>query len=655
MPSVQGRLSVRRRPNDGAAGADGKDAVRYWLVPSVTQVKKSKSGTLTPSSLTCAKMMQCGNLAPVSAGSEASIKYSVRTASSTGAQKAYSGAIAITATTVAVEFVLLVDSTQVDSCTVAVVADGADGRPGLDGNPGKDGLAGCIQRLSEWAEGVYYRNDEALTSGTRFLDIVTVTKSLTDIDVYQCLETHGPSNSGNAPNPAGSTRYWRKFEVMSPIYTPLIVAQYAKLRFAQSNQLLIMDESGKNIIAGMGGGTYPLFLGGGPDTARTTVDMKGIIETGVKKGQRVVLDPTTMDMQVFNNDNEERIRVTGADTSVAEAVPGTSGRKTANVLTGSNSSLASNSSVQTYKSGSIVSGGTVTRPTVVSVRVPNLTLYAKGVRSSGSGATAQLAAPLTVNVDFYRNVGGTRTWIAGATIFSQDQLAETEASETTATFPAVTREFVVAAGKSWSIEQEITYHISGTTTGAQFRVTANPGYLTYESVTQETKSVHTGNGIALSQDSRNFFYSLMQDGLGQFAFRNDDFGIRINDSGLWALHPMSGWSKMGHVLFAGPVEFSSTKKGKYVITDRNRAHSDCGAITCKLSVDSNVRVAELSCEAWKVWGTEWNQDRVVAEFSRIMGTPGASGFVYAISTTGSGQIQLKSSIDCWAFVTVRIW
>ena len=39
--------------------------------------------------------------------------------------------------------------------------------------------------------GVYYRNDEALTSGTRFLDIVTVTKSLTDIDVYQCLETHG--------------------------------------------------------------------------------------------------------------------------------------------------------------------------------------------------------------------------------------------------------------------------------------------------------------------------------------------------------------------------------------------------------------------------------------------------------------------------------
>ena len=219
----------------------------------------------------------------------------------------------------------------------------------------------------------------------------------------------------------------------------------------------------------------------------------------------------------------------------------------------------------------------------------------------------------------------------------------------------MTREFVVAAGKSWSIEQEITYHISGTTTGAQFRVTANPGYLTYESVTQETKSVHTGNGIALSQDSRNFFYSLMQDGLGQFAFRNDDFGIRINDSGLWALHPMSGWSKMGHVLFAGPVEFSSTKKGKYVITDRNRAHSDCGAITCKLSVDSNVRVAELSCEAWKVWGTEWNQDRVVAEFSRIMGTPGASGFVYAISTTGSGQIQLKSSIDCWAFVTVRIW
>ena len=43
-----------------------------------------------------------------------------------------------------------------------------DGQPG---QPGAQGLQGCIMRVSEWAPGVEYHNDEALTSGTRYLDI----------------------------------------------------------------------------------------------------------------------------------------------------------------------------------------------------------------------------------------------------------------------------------------------------------------------------------------------------------------------------------------------------------------------------------------------------------------------------------------------------
>ncbi|UVV52691.1 hypothetical protein NXY15_24655 [Bacteroides thetaiotaomicron] len=35
----------------------------------------------------------------------------------------------------------------------------------LMGKPGKNGLQGCILRQSEWAKGIEYRNDEALTSG----------------------------------------------------------------------------------------------------------------------------------------------------------------------------------------------------------------------------------------------------------------------------------------------------------------------------------------------------------------------------------------------------------------------------------------------------------------------------------------------------------
>lgn len=58
-----------------------------------------------------------------------------------------------------------------------LASKGEDGKPGVDGKPGADGkpgekgeqgIQGCITRHSEWAVGVTYRNDEALTSGTRY-------------------------------------------------------------------------------------------------------------------------------------------------------------------------------------------------------------------------------------------------------------------------------------------------------------------------------------------------------------------------------------------------------------------------------------------------------------------------------------------------------
>ena len=70
-----------------------------------------------------------------------------------------------------------------------------NGIDGTNGEPGKNGLQGCILRQSEWAKGIEYRNDEALTSGTRYLDIAIVTTGANTFNAYKCLKTHTSSDS----------------------------------------------------------------------------------------------------------------------------------------------------------------------------------------------------------------------------------------------------------------------------------------------------------------------------------------------------------------------------------------------------------------------------------------------------------------------------
>ena len=135
----------------------------------------------------------------------------------------------------------------------------------IDGIDDLRGIPGLIERTSEWSAGTEYHNDESLTGGIRYLDIVTVTDNTTgNFTMYQCRVTH-TSTAANAPNGADSNE-WLKLNQMRPIYTPLIVAKNAVLRFAQTNRILITNS--KQQVQGCFGGVedetngYPLWIGG---------------------------------------------------------------------------------------------------------------------------------------------------------------------------------------------------------------------------------------------------------------------------------------------------------------------------------------------------------------------------------------------------------
>lgn len=147
----------------------------------------------------------------------------------------------------------------------------------VDGIDDLRGIPGLIERTSEWAAGVEFHNDENLTGGIRYLDLVTVTDNTTGkFELYQCRVTH-TSTAANAPSDKSAE--WLKLNQMQPIYTPLIVAKNAVLRFSQTNRILITNSKDK--VQGCFGGVedetngYPLWIG-----AITAADAKFRVKYG---------------------------------------------------------------------------------------------------------------------------------------------------------------------------------------------------------------------------------------------------------------------------------------------------------------------------------------------------------------------------------------
>lgn len=122
---------------------------------------------------------------------------------------------------------------------------------GTDGENGDPGIQGCIIRKGEWKIGVEWRNDESLTSGTRYLDVALVRDGqvATGWKAYKCKTTH-TSSLANAP---GNSTYWEEFGLnTTAIFTSLIIAKDAQIDFMQGNQLLIKKDDGA-VTAGLSG------------------------------------------------------------------------------------------------------------------------------------------------------------------------------------------------------------------------------------------------------------------------------------------------------------------------------------------------------------------------------------------------------------------
>lgn len=141
---------------------------------------------------------------------------------------------------------------------------------GLTGKEGTQGIQGCITRKLKWKAGFEYRNDESLTTGTRYLDIALIPDdSITSgWQAYKCLKTH-ISTTANAP---GNTEYWQEAGAnISTLVSDLIIAKNADIDLLQGSQFLIKNPVTGNVIGGLSGDGY-IWMGGPSPFNAASVD-----------------------------------------------------------------------------------------------------------------------------------------------------------------------------------------------------------------------------------------------------------------------------------------------------------------------------------------------------------------------------------------------
>lgn len=167
------------------------------------------------------------------------------------------------------------DSVQGDWSQPVVVANFAEA--------GKMGKNGCIVRNSEgWKSGATYHNDSALTKEQKYIDLIYIEDNNANDgwSIYQCNVTHTATGSSFDPSAVDSdkNKLWTKLSDAGPMYSPLIVAKNAVLKFAQGQQFNLME--GNNIFGSFrwvkDDADYAFWIGGTEgSTANTSITRGG--------------------------------------------------------------------------------------------------------------------------------------------------------------------------------------------------------------------------------------------------------------------------------------------------------------------------------------------------------------------------------------------
>lgn len=505
------------------------------------------------------------------------------------------------------------DGKQVAEKCLTVVADGANG---ADGAQGIQGIQGCVLRTSEWIDGIEYRNDEALTSGTRFIDIVVVKSSSGGVDgVYKCKRTH---EATEGLKPADSPSYWEEFNTLSPIYTPMIFADKALLRISQTNQLLVTDDD-DNVIGLFGGGTYPLQVGDNFKVDQngkaymTGAEISGKVTAGDTDGQRVEIQPDNRIMAVYDEDGEPVVSYEGNTiTAISQLFSSLSGSFSVKSRT---STDAGYSSGVTYGKGKneVVGEETIKDAesqeiiitSAVYSSVPIEVLVSGAIHSEYNIPTLQAStsvgntftpefvtsasASIILRVDTYSD--SALTTLVGSAIVSICQGSfDTKILSSAKAKTAVGGYHVLKLITSVSALGEGTS--AEVSWGAAIGSTYSNISATY--TTESKVARYFANGFCIGNSDADYVWAYNQGSTSngmRFVMENNGYGLDVSSSGIKYKHHSGAWMNMPLLVFNGTIKYNGSSYSVY-----NSKSYDGNTPTLSRTAEGKVRMTFPS--AW---------------------------------------------------------
>ncbi len=265
----------------GANGADGADAVNYWLALDADSIQVSSGGTASPSTISCKAYKQVGGNTPVELTS-AETPYIYWGYNTKNPTTRYSGeTLTIDETKNYLTFRLWDESsnTQYDVETIPILHDGQNGKDGQ----GRQGAAirGPVEWLStsarRWCSGNGNAEGVSMEEDYQYIDIIFRIVDSKKV-YYVCTKSYTQQTNTDWST---VSQYWTQTdEQYEFVASKVLLADNAYIDFMTGNEIYLRD-SGGTVTAGAAGGNGISFWAGNdqPGNAPFQVNYDGSLKS----------------------------------------------------------------------------------------------------------------------------------------------------------------------------------------------------------------------------------------------------------------------------------------------------------------------------------------------------------------------------------------
>ena len=265
----------------GANGADGADAVNYWLALDADAIQVSSGGTASPSTISCKAYKQVGGNTPVELTS-AETPYIYWGYNTKNPSTRYSGeTLTIDETKNYLTFRLWDENnnTQYDIETIPILHDGKNGEDGQ----GRQGAAirGPVEWLStsarRWCSGNGNASGVSMEEDYQYIDIIFRIVDSKKV-YYVCTKSYTQKANTDWSTVSG---FWTQTdEQYEFVASKVLLADNAYIDFLTGNEIYLRD-SGGTVTAGAAGGNGISFWAGNdqPGNAPFQVNYDGSLKS----------------------------------------------------------------------------------------------------------------------------------------------------------------------------------------------------------------------------------------------------------------------------------------------------------------------------------------------------------------------------------------